>query len=124
MIENRQGVIFSALLPEEIASFIPAQPAFRSKQICKWIADGAHSFEHMHNIPAALRASLAQQGAVFSSKVHTANRACRRLYGGNRAFSRPRGAQNRLCFVSSRLRDGLPVLQNGKFGICAQFNCG
>lgn len=71
MIENRQGVIFSALLPEEIASFIPAQPAFRSKQICKWIADGAHSFEHMHNIPAALRASLAQQGAVFSSKVHT-----------------------------------------------------
>lgn len=42
------------------------QPAFRARQVWEWTARGAASYEEMTNLPAALRAQLAEQ-VPFSS---------------------------------------------------------
>lgn len=60
----------TGLLPEEIAGLIPLDPIFRSRQIFKWLADGAKSFDDMKNIPLGMRNELSQIACVYSSKVH------------------------------------------------------
>ena len=43
-----------------------AQPAFRARQVWEWTARGAAGYDAMTNVPAALRASLAER-VPFSS---------------------------------------------------------
>ena len=37
------------------------QPAFRARQVWRWASQGAHSYEEMTDLPAALRAQLAAE---------------------------------------------------------------
>lgn len=61
----------AGLLPEEIAKLIPFAPAFHSKQIFKWLADGAQTVDDMTNISLSLRNALSQTACVHSSKINT-----------------------------------------------------
>src|ERR1700759_2270184 len=45
-----------ALLDSTLADL--GQPAFRARQIWEWTARGAHGYDAMTNVPAALRAQL------------------------------------------------------------------
>lgn len=60
----------SGLLPEEISSQLNLTPAFRAKQIFKWISLGAESFDGMTNLSKDLRASLEEKAALRSSSVN------------------------------------------------------
>ena len=53
-----------ALLDEQLAA--GGEPRFRSRQVWEWAARGAGSYEEMTNLPAALRAQLAE-AVPFSS---------------------------------------------------------
>ena len=64
----------AGLLPEEISSQLNVSPAFRGKQIFKWIALGAQSFDAMTNLPKDLRADLQEKACVRSSCVSQALR--------------------------------------------------
>jgi len=59
----------AGLLPDEIAERISPEPAFRARQVFKWIASGARDFDSMSNLPLALRASLKASLAVLSTRV-------------------------------------------------------
>src|SRR3954470_9594266 len=48
-----------ALLDSTLAEL--GQPAFRAKQVWEWTARGAHGYEAMTNLPAALRTELAER---------------------------------------------------------------
>ena len=37
------------------------QPAFRERQVWRWASQGAHSYEEMTDLPAALRAKLTEE---------------------------------------------------------------
>src|SRR3954449_12003392 len=37
------------------------EPAFRARQVWRWAANGAHGYEEMTDLPAALRAQLASE---------------------------------------------------------------
>jgi len=63
---RRVGV--AGLLPAEIASTLPLSPAFRGKQVFKWIAKGAASFADMTDLPAADRERLSSI-PLYSSRV-------------------------------------------------------
>jgi len=56
------------MLPEEIAGTLSLRPAFRGKQIFKWIAKGAASFAEMSDLPASERERLSLE-PLFSSSV-------------------------------------------------------
>jgi len=53
--------VLSGMTLEELAEQISPLPHFRAVQICKWIASGASSFEHMDNLPLPLRKELAER---------------------------------------------------------------
>ncbi len=59
----------SGYLPEELASVLELDHAFRAKQIFKWIADGARDFGAMTNLPLKYREQLALSTTVFSTRV-------------------------------------------------------
>lgn len=59
--------VLAGLVAQELAELLKAYPAFRARQIHKWICSGAGSFEDMSNLPLALRHELAQQYNLFSS---------------------------------------------------------
>lgn len=61
----------TGLLPNEIVELIPDAPKFTAKQIFKWIANGAKSFDEMTNISLDLRKKLTENTTLFSSKVNT-----------------------------------------------------
>lgn len=60
----------AGLLPEEICQNLNVSPAFRGKQIFKWISLGAESFDEMTNLPKDLRSSLEEKAALRSSSVN------------------------------------------------------
>jgi 23S rRNA (adenine2503-C2)-methyltransferase len=66
--ESRQEAL-SGLLPEELFSYLNLDKKFRAKQIFKWIADGARSFDAMTNLPLAERAKFAETATLFSTRV-------------------------------------------------------
>ena len=45
------------------------QPAFRAKQVYKWLHSGVRSYDEMTNLPKALRETLAQQYPIHAPKV-------------------------------------------------------
>ncbi|MBO4546879.1 MAG: radical SAM protein, partial [Treponema sp.] len=65
-----QLIPLSALLPDEICSELDLSPAFRGKQIFKWVSLGVESFDAMTNIPKDLRADLQQKACLRSSCVN------------------------------------------------------
>lgn len=66
---NPPAQALSGLLPEELFSFLELDKPFRSKQIFKWIADGARSFDAMTNLPLAERERLSARTPIFSTRV-------------------------------------------------------
>ena len=56
-----------ALLETTLADL--GQPAFRAKQVWEWTARGAAGYEAMTNLPAALRAELAERVPLSSLEV-------------------------------------------------------
>ena len=60
----------AGLLPEEISCQLELSPAFRAKQIFKWISLGAESFDQMTNVPKDLRAALQEKACVRSSSLN------------------------------------------------------
>ena len=63
--------VLSGFLPERIAQLISPEPAFRSRQIFKWIADGVQSFDGMTNVPLNVRSLLAEKTKLFSTSIRT-----------------------------------------------------
>ena len=63
------------MLPEEIKSQLEAmgQPAFRAKQIFKWLNSGVKSFDEMTSIPKKLAAELAES-STFAHLKYSENR--------------------------------------------------
>lgn len=59
----------SGLLPEELFSSLSLDRMFRARQIFKWIADGARTFDAMTNLSLALRNDLAGGIPLFSTSV-------------------------------------------------------
>jgi 23S rRNA (adenine2503-C2)-methyltransferase len=55
----------------ELEKILAPLPAFRARQIFKWINDGADSFEKMSNLPKTLRDELAGRFTPRCSKVRT-----------------------------------------------------
>ena len=51
-----------SMMPEEIAAYLKelGQPAFRAKQVFRWLYRGVSSFEEMSDLPKALRRQLAE----------------------------------------------------------------
>jgi 23S rRNA (adenine2503-C2)-methyltransferase len=54
------------LSPEALIHLLEPLPAYRARQIFKWIAQGVLSFDQMTNLPLNLREELAQRFLVYS----------------------------------------------------------
>ncbi len=70
-MSNGGGTVkaLSGMLPEELFSSLELDKKFRAKQIFKWIADGARSYDAMTNLPAALRDTLSSRVPIFSTSI-------------------------------------------------------
>lgn len=66
--ENIPPLNATGLLPDEIAGFLGLSPAFRGRQVFRWIARGAKSFQEMTDIPASVRTRLSDK-SLFSSII-------------------------------------------------------
>ena len=62
-------IILSGMLPQEICEALSLQQSFRGKQIFKWIASGAETFDAMSNLSVALRQELSQKAQIYSTKI-------------------------------------------------------
>ncbi len=62
-------ISLSGLCPEQIVTSFPFLPGFRAKQIFKWIAKGAVSFDEMTDLSLDLRKDLKNRCTVYSSAV-------------------------------------------------------
>ncbi|MCL2411170.1 MAG: 23S rRNA (adenine(2503)-C(2))-methyltransferase RlmN [Treponema sp.] len=60
---------FAGLSRSEINQHLSYLPGYRSKQIYKWIINGADDFEQMTDLPAALRSEISSRFSLFSSIV-------------------------------------------------------
>jgi len=67
--DSLQPVSATGLLPEELSGSLGLSPVFRGKQVFKWIAQGARSFQEMTDIPALDRHRLSGL-PVFSSAIN------------------------------------------------------
>ena len=61
--------VLAGLLKEELAELLKAYPAFRARQIHKWICCGAGTFDEMSNLPFSLRQELAESYRLFSGTI-------------------------------------------------------
>ena len=64
-----EKIILTELYPEEIVEKLGLSPAFRGKQIFKWIASGVTSFNEMTNLSLDLRNILEDKALIFSSHI-------------------------------------------------------
>ncbi len=69
MSEKMTKIPLAGLSAEEITAELGLSPAFRGKQIFKWIGKGTESFDEMTNLSAALREELSQKAVLRSSTV-------------------------------------------------------
>lgn len=53
----------------ELIEILGLEQKYRAKQIFKWIADGATSFDEMTNLPELMRKNLAKKAVIRSSKI-------------------------------------------------------
>jgi 23S rRNA (adenine2503-C2)-methyltransferase len=59
----------AGLLPDGIASALGLSPAFRGRQVFRWIHRGIESFAGMSDLPAALRSTLDSRAHILTSQV-------------------------------------------------------
>jgi len=88
------------VLDRELAA--AGEPPYRSRQVWEWIARGARSYEEMTNLPAALRARLAECVPLSSLEDIQTSRADDGTV--KTLFSTPQG--QRIEAVLMRFRDG------------------
>ncbi len=71
MTEINEKTDIKSLLPTELAAYLKSlgEPSYRSRQIFSWLQKGCGSFDEMSNIPAALRAKLAESCHLYAPKV-------------------------------------------------------
>ena len=71
MNEINEKTDIKSLLPNELSDYLKSmgQPAYRSKQVFSWLQKGCGSFDEMSNIPAALRAELAESCHLYAPTV-------------------------------------------------------
>jgi 23S rRNA (adenine2503-C2)-methyltransferase len=61
----------AGLLPDGIASALGLAPAFRGRQVFRWIHRGIEAFSGMSDLPAALRTTLDAGARILTSRVDT-----------------------------------------------------
>jgi len=61
----------AGLLPDGIASALDLAPAFRGRQVFRWIHRGVESFGGMSDLPAHLRTTLEERACILASSVET-----------------------------------------------------
>jgi 23S rRNA (adenine2503-C2)-methyltransferase len=59
----------AGLLPDGIASALALEPAFRSRQVFRWIHRGVERFGDMSDLPAELRSVLDARARILTSSV-------------------------------------------------------
>jgi 23S rRNA (adenine2503-C2)-methyltransferase len=64
-----EKTVLMGLLPEEINQKLALAPAFRGKQVFKWISSGTDSFDTMTNLSTSLRSKLSENAVIYTSKV-------------------------------------------------------
>ena len=57
MTENNGRADIKSMLPAELSKALSdmGEPAFRAKQVFKWLSSGVSSFDEMSNLPKSLR---------------------------------------------------------------------
>lgn len=60
----------AGLLPDEICAQLNLSPAFRGKQVFKWLSLGVESFDEMTNLSKDLRAALQEKAVPRSSSLN------------------------------------------------------
>ncbi|QTQ14060.1 23S rRNA (adenine(2503)-C(2))-methyltransferase RlmN [Treponema parvum] len=69
MLPGVSKIFLTELLPEEICKKLELSPAFRGKQIFKWIGSGVTSFDRMTDLSKDLRVILKNKALLRSSFV-------------------------------------------------------
>ncbi len=64
-----EKISLSGMNAQEINEALNLTPAFRGKQIFKWIAKGAESFDAMSNLDKTMRQNLSEKAVIYSSSV-------------------------------------------------------
>lgn len=64
-----EKISLSGMNAQEINEALNLTPAFRGKQIFKWIAKGAESFDEMSNLDKNMRQNLSEKAVIYSSSV-------------------------------------------------------
>jgi 23S rRNA (adenine2503-C2)-methyltransferase len=64
----KRAVKATGLLPAEVSVALALSPAFRGRQVFKWIARGVRSFSEMSDLPASERERLSSE-SLYSSAV-------------------------------------------------------
>ena len=64
-----EKISLSGMNAQEINEALNLTPAFRGKQIFKWIAKGAESFDEMSNLDKNMRQNLSEKVVIYSSTV-------------------------------------------------------
>ena len=59
----------TGLLPQEITEKLELDASFRGRQIFKWIAQGAETFDDMTNLSKDLRSRLKETASVYSTRI-------------------------------------------------------
>lgn len=71
MTEKTGRADIKSMLPEELAAALRelGEPAFRARQVFKWLSAPVGSFEEMTNLPKALREKLAERYYLYTPAV-------------------------------------------------------
>ena len=69
-MHNSDSLIsISGLNCDDLVEALDLKQKYRAKQIFKWIASGAKSFEEMTNLPEQMRKELSEKAVLRSSKI-------------------------------------------------------
>ncbi|MDR0513323.1 MAG: 23S rRNA (adenine(2503)-C(2))-methyltransferase RlmN [Treponema sp.] len=70
---NKKPVL-SGLCLEELSAVLSDYPAFRARQIHRWICSGVKSFEAMNNVPLSLRKELSEKYELYPFTLVTSQK--------------------------------------------------
>jgi len=69
MADKQLNDSLAGLLPDEICEIFNISPAFRGKQIFRWVSTGVTSFSQMTNLSLDLRKVLEEKACLSSSRI-------------------------------------------------------
>ena len=71
MAELTEKIDIKSMLPEELAESLRSlgQPAYRAKQLFRWLSAGCGSWDEMTNLPRALRQELSEHCTLSAPRV-------------------------------------------------------